>query len=99
MEKGRHAAAVQRAHQRCDRYAYRRAKSLCDRYTTPGRLLVCLDLTMAARHGNTWQAMRRESLTDKGNYSSGVWVDVQNPDILYTIRYHHLSIDRRRQDV
>ena len=35
----------------------------------------------------------------QGDYSSGVWVDSQNPDILYTVATRGVSIDRRRQDV
>src|ERR1051326_1273718 len=38
--------------------------------------------------GQTWQHMAGDETrisNGQGNYSSGVWVDVQNPDILYTI--------------
>ena len=38
--------------------------------------------------GTTWQHMAGDETriaNGQGNYSSGVWVDVQNPDILYTI--------------
>lgn len=38
--------------------------------------------------GKTWQHMAGDETrisNGQGNYSSGVWVDVENPDILYTI--------------
>jgi photosystem II stability/assembly factor-like uncharacterized protein len=38
--------------------------------------------------GQTWQHMAGDETrisNGQGNYSSGVWVDVENPDILYTI--------------
>src|ERR1043165_1492231 len=38
--------------------------------------------------GQTWQHMAGDETrisNGQGNYSSGVWVDVQNPDIVYTI--------------
>ena len=38
VEEGRHAAAVQRPHQRRDRDAHRRPARLCDRHSAAGRL-------------------------------------------------------------
>jgi hypothetical protein len=46
---------------------------------------VCLGPTIRAPLAAHGAAMRRALPTARANYSSGVWVDSQNPDILYTI--------------
>jgi photosystem II stability/assembly factor-like uncharacterized protein len=45
-------------------------------------------LSRSDDQGTTWQHMAGDETriaNGQGNYSSGVWVDVQNPDIVYTI--------------
>ena len=52
--------------------------------------------------GATWQHMAGTDTrvaNGQGAFSSGVWVDSQNPDILYTVATTVYQIDRRRQDV
>ncbi len=41
--------------------------------------------TIRERRGSIWRSAIRASATDKAHISSGVWVDSQNPDILYTV--------------
>jgi hypothetical protein len=42
-------------------------------------------LTTAAPPGGTWQERDTRISNGQGNYGSGVFVDSQNPDILYTM--------------
>ncbi len=45
-------------------------------------------LSRSGDGGQTWQHMAGDETriaNGQGNYSSGVWVDVENPDIIYTI--------------
>ena len=50
-----------------------------------GGLRASIAPTIRAQRGSTWRAATRASATARAHYSSGVWVDSQNPDILYTI--------------
>ena len=82
LEEGRHAAAVHGTHQRRDRDAHE--GSTCLRRWR--RLQGGSGFYRSDDQGATWQHMAGTDTrigNGQGAYSSGVWVDSQNPDIVY----------------